>query len=93
MGLDLTSVPLGMWNRGLVVMGGRVLGDDVGLEWGLGVGWGAGWGVSGWWRRDGSGRQYTGGLGRVPSVVRVGAGSHSIGAHMAPCQQCNYSTF
>jgi len=30
MGLDLTSAPLGMWNRGMVVMGGRVLGDDVG---------------------------------------------------------------
>lgn len=26
MGLDLTSAPLGMWNRGLVVMGGRVWG-------------------------------------------------------------------
>lgn len=33
MGLDLTSVPLGMWNRALVVMGGRVLGEDVG--WGV----------------------------------------------------------
>lgn len=30
MGLDLTSAPQGMWNRGMVVMGGRVLGDDVG---------------------------------------------------------------
>lgn len=30
MGLDLTSAPLGMWNRGSVLMGGRVLGDDMG---------------------------------------------------------------
>lgn len=30
MGLDLTSAPLGMWNRGPVLMGGRVLGDDMG---------------------------------------------------------------
>ena len=74
-------------------MGGRVLGDDVGLERGLGVGWGAGCGVAGWWRRDGSGRQRMGGLGRVPRLVGVEVGSHGIGAHMAPGQQCNYSTF
>ena len=30
MGLDLTSAPQGMWNRGLLVMGGSVLGDDMG---------------------------------------------------------------
>lgn len=30
MGLDLTSAPLGMWNRGLVVMGGRVWGGWCG---------------------------------------------------------------
>lgn len=30
MGLDLTSAPLGMWNRGLVVNGWKSLGDDVG---------------------------------------------------------------
>lgn len=30
MGLDLTSTPLGMWNRVLVVNGWKSLGDDVG---------------------------------------------------------------
>lgn len=42
MGLDLTSAPLGMWNRGLVVMGGRVWGMMFGraLRHRGGPGWG-----------------------------------------------------
>lgn len=43
MGLDLTSVPLGMWNRGLVVMGGRVFGGWCGS--GVRLRGGPGWGV------------------------------------------------
>ena len=92
MGLDLTSAPLGMWNRGLVVMGGRVLGDDMGRErsgrggprvWG-GVPFGSG--------RTGQGGRMQEGLASGPGCVG-GGGSHSAGAHMEPCQQCNYSSF
>lgn len=48
MGLDLTSAPLGMWNRGLVVNGWKSLGDDVGRTLRIGVGLNVGWGSVRW---------------------------------------------
>lgn len=77
MGLDLTSAPLGMWKRGLVVNGWK---SFSGMMW---VGWNRG-GVL-LVVLDGSGRQHAGGLGQMP---RVG-GNRSTGVHMDLCQHCN----
>lgn len=88
MGLDLTSAPLGMWNRVLVVNGWKRFGDDVGRTPRSRGGPGCGVGC----RNvvlDGLGRQYAGGLGSMPRVGK----SHSAGAHVDPGQQCNYSSF
>lgn len=70
MGLDLTSAPLGMWKRGLVVDGWK---SFSGMMW---VGWKRG-GVL-LVVLDGSGRQHAGGLGQMP---RVGGKPQHWGSH------------
>lgn len=92
MGLDLTSVPLGMWSRALVVMGGRVFRGRCGLGSEV-YGWasvrggvGCRWVMVGWVREAVYRRVWQGARGG-------GGGAHNTGAHMDPCQQCNYSTF